>query len=270
MTPLIDITTDGHVHTRLCNHATGEMEEYVEQAIKNGLRTITFLEHLETDIRYQRCVWLNEKEFDVYFAEGSRLRHRYGAVIDIRLGVEAGYNPLATGAIRNRLAQYSWDRIGLSCHFFRLGGEDFNLLSRNQESLARLAVIGVERVVTAYFNALIEATGQIDCDVLCHLDAVLRHYPGIQFNDSHRNQIEVLLDCLKEKNIALEINTSGIDYRGTVFPAPWIIASAMQRGLVLSAGSDAHEPGQVGRHFAMLPAYLEEIRTSIGNTSTPG
>ena len=245
------------------------MEEYVEQAIEKGLRAITFLEHLETDIRYQPCLWLNEKEFDVYFAEGSRLRQRYGEVIDIRLGVEAGYNPQAAIAIRDRLAQYPWDRIGLSCHFFRSGGEDFNLLSRRQENLTRLTVIGVERVVTAYFDTLIQATGQIEFDVLCHLDAVLRHYPGIQFNDSHRNQIEALLDCLKEKNIALEINTSGIDYRGTVFPAPWIIASAMQRGLVLSAGSDAHQPDQVGRHFGMLPAYLEEVRTSIGNTRTP-
>ncbi len=50
MTPLIDVSFDGHVHTRLCNHAVGEMAEYVEQAVQRGLTTIVFLEHLETAI----------------------------------------------------------------------------------------------------------------------------------------------------------------------------------------------------------------------------
>ena len=33
MPPIIDIREDGHVHTRLCNHAIGEMEEYVEEIL---------------------------------------------------------------------------------------------------------------------------------------------------------------------------------------------------------------------------------------------
>ena len=262
MQPLIDITSDGHVHTRLCNHASGEMEEYVLKAIQNGLKTITFLEHLETDIRYQPRSWLEKKDFDYYFLEGARLQRHYHDVITIRLGVEAGFNPLAKeGSITERLQQYPWDRIGLSCHFFRHGMEDLNLLSRNQESLARLALLGIEDVLTAYFDALIKATQVIDCDVLCHLDAALRHYPGIRFHH-HRAQIETLLDCMKDRGIALEINTSGIVYRGTPFPAPWIIAKALERGISLSAGSDAHHPEQVGRHFEQLPAYLSQIKTA--------
>ena len=45
---LIDLRTDGHVHTSLCNHASGTMEEYVKAAIGKGLEAIVFLEHLET------------------------------------------------------------------------------------------------------------------------------------------------------------------------------------------------------------------------------
>ena len=36
-TPLIDITCDGHVHTALCQHAVGAMEDYVRAAIDRGL-----------------------------------------------------------------------------------------------------------------------------------------------------------------------------------------------------------------------------------------
>lgn len=260
MLPLIDTTTDGHIHTCLCNHAEGTMEQYVERAVQRGLATIFFLEHLETGIHYHSRSWLEQEEFDYYFQEGLRLKERYRGAIDVRLGVETGYNPAAASTLQERLARYPWDRIGLSCHFHCHNGFHLNLLSRNPESLKRLAAIGIDRIVTGYFNALIEAIEKIDCNVLCHLDAVLRHYPGIEFSEDHRQQIELLLDGMKRKNVALEINTSGFDYRGTPFPAPWIIKSAMGREIALYAGSDAHRPEDVGRYFDQLPEYLQAIR----------
>ena len=259
MQSLIDTTVDGHVHTRLCGHAVGEMEEYVEQAVARGLRVITFLEHLETGINYQPRSWLEKEDFDYYFAEGQRLRERYRDDIEVRLGVETGYNPAAPAEIRARLSCYPWDRVGLSCHFHRHGDVHLNLLSRRPQSLDRLASIGVDRVLSRYFDALIAAVREIDCDVLCHLDAALRHVPGVQCTPDHRLQIIELLDAMRQRGVALEINTSGFDYRGTPFPAPWIIALALERGLPLSAGSDAHRPEDVGRHFDRLPTYLASL-----------
>jgi histidinol-phosphatase (PHP family) len=259
MPALIDVTIDGHVHTRLCNHASGEMEEYVQQGVQRGLATIVFLEHLEAGIHYHPRSWL-EDEFVYYFEEGRRLQQRYRGIIDIRLGVETGYNPAAVSLLQEKLALYPWDRIGLSCHFHRHGDSHLNLLSRRRESLEQLAAIGVNQVISDYFNALIEAIGVIDCDVICHLDAVLRHYPGIEFNEDHRRQIETLLDGIRSKGVALEINTSGIAYRGSPFPAPWIIKGALQRGIPLFAGSDAHQPEEVGRYFDRLPEYLQDLQ----------
>ncbi|WP_310599384.1 histidinol-phosphatase [Desulfobulbus sp.] len=259
MTPSIDIHEDGHVHTRLCNHAVGEMEDYVEQAVQRGLTTLIFLEHLETDIRYPLPSWLEDEDFAVYFREGERLKQQYRGVIDIRLGAETGFNPAAIPGIRRRLADYPFERVGMSCHFYRHGDVHLNLLSNRRQSLDQFATIGADTVITAYFNALTEAVAALDCDVLCHLDAVLRHLPGIRFNDGHRRQIEQLLDNMQAKNVALEINTSGFDYRGIPFPADWIVAEALRRGIPLRAGSDAHQPSEVGRHFDRLPAYLAAI-----------
>ena len=260
--PLIDIPTDGHVHTHLCNHAVGEMEEYIENAVTRGLRVITFLEHLEAEIRYQPRSWLEKEEFDIYFREGERLKRQFDGAIEVRLGVEAGYNPAASNLLREKLTHYRWDRIGISCHFHPQGEVHRNLLSRRRESLDQLAALGVDAVITKYFDALLEAVETIDCHVLCHLDAVMRNYPGIRFNDEHRQQITALLDAMQTRGVALEINTSGFDYRGSPFPAPWIIAAAMDRGIPLSAGSDAHRPEDVGRHFDRLPDYLAQIATS--------
>lgn len=259
MPPLIDIREDGHVHTRLCNHAAGEMEEYVEQAVQRGLTTLVFLEHLETDIRYQPPSWLNDNDFALYFQEGERLKQRYREVIDIRLGVETGFNPEATALIRQRLADYPVERIGVSCHFYRHGDVHLNLLSRRQQNLELFTAIGADAVVAAYFDTLTEAVTALECDVLCHLDAVLRHLPGIRFNGGHRRQIEQLLDAMRANNVALEINTSGFDYRGIPFPAGWIVSEALRRGISLRAGSDAHHPSEVGRHFERLPGYLAAL-----------
>ena len=260
MNPLIDVSFDGHVHTRLCNHAIGEMAEYVEQAVQRGLTTIVFLEHLETAIAYEPRCWLSDADFAVYFEEGMRLKKRWQGVIDVRLGAETGVNREELATIRRRLAQYPFERVGLSCHFHRHGDAHLNLLSRRKPSLDRLAAIGADEVFSAYFDALIEAVAILPCDVLCHLDAALRHLPGAGFHDGHRRQILQLLDAMRANDVALEINTSGFDYRGSAFPAPWIITEALRRGIRLQAGSDAHQPGDVGRHFAQLPQLLEALR----------
>ena len=71
---MIDITEDSHVHTNLCHHARGEMEEYVQAAIERGLRRLVFLEHLEAGINYFESTWLTDDDFDYYHSEGQRCR----------------------------------------------------------------------------------------------------------------------------------------------------------------------------------------------------
>jgi histidinol-phosphatase (PHP family) len=74
----INLQIDGHVHTSLCHHASGSMEDYVLAAIDRGLERLFFLEHLEVGINYFECTWLSQQDFDDYFQEGLRLREKYG------------------------------------------------------------------------------------------------------------------------------------------------------------------------------------------------
>ncbi|MDD3618604.1 MAG: histidinol-phosphatase [Desulfobulbaceae bacterium] len=259
--PAIDLRLDGHVHTRLCRHATGSMEDYVRAAMAKGLRTIVFLEHLEAGISYGERTWLTEEDFAVYFEEGLRLRSIYADRLAILLGVEVGYNPLAVDILQDRLARHPWDRVGLSYHFFFDGRRHLNMVSRKRHNIDALAAIGPDTVVEHYFSQLISA---LDCfdnvTVLCHLDAVMRHSPSLRFNDSHWEQVERLLDIVRRKNISLEINTSGYALRNEPYPGRRIIRRAVELGIPLTAGSDAHHPEQVGRCFELLPAYLSDLR----------
>ena len=258
MLKIIDTGSDGHIHTRLCNHAVGTMEEYVLAAMARGLHSMTFLEHLEVGIRSSPRTWLSRTDFEEYFREGNRLRARYADRITIKLGVEAGYNPHGTGNLRAALRQYPWDWVGLSYHFYLVGERHCNLVSRRRENLDLLAAEGIDRVVTAYLDGLLAGLEVVQPDVVCHLDAVLRHHPDIRLNADHQRQVDTLLATMAEQGVALEINTSGYPIRNCPFPEPGILGRAMALHIPLVAGSDAHRPEDVGRFFQRLPGYVTD------------
>lgn len=259
---IIDPTIDGHVHTKLCHHARGEMEEYVLAAIERGLRKLVFLEHLEVGISYFESTWLTEDDFNYYHEEGRRLQAKYGKDLEIGLGVEVGYNPRYRDEIMRRLSLHSWDRIGISYHFLETGSGHLNMVSRRQHNIDALDQFGVDQVITRYYRDLQEAVETLPGQVLCHIDAVLRHHPSITFTAEHHEQIENLLDVVARKNMAVEVNTSGYRTKNEPFPSLLILKKAVERNIPLAAGSDAHRPEDVGRDFDKLPALAIKLSGS--------
>ncbi len=260
--PLINLRFDGHMHTPYCHHAIGAMEEYVLSAISKGLEHIVFLEHMEgSNVNYFETTWLTEQDFDDYFAEGKRLQDKYNGQLTIGLGVEVGYNPTQQQELRDRLNKRHWDQIGVSYHFMAVPGQtyDLNLVSRQERNVRAITETGCEGVLDNYFVTLTQAVRALPGTILCHLDAALRFQPGLQLSPNHWHQIEELLDAVRAKNMALEINTSGFTIRGTPFPAPKIIQMAITRDIPLVAGSDAHRPEDVGRHFDQLSDFLTHL-----------
>ncbi len=258
-TPIIDTKVDGHVHTNLCNHARGEMEEYVLYALKLGLRKLIFLEHLEIGISYFESTWLTEDDFNFYHKEGKRLQKKYQGKIEIGLGVEVGYNPRFLEKIQQKLALYTWDRVGISYHFLETDSGHLNMVSRKQVNIDALDQYGVDEVVSRYYNDLREAVEKLPGQVLCHIDAVLRHHPDIRFTPDHYVLIDKLLDAVARKKMALEVNTSGYKTKEQPYPSLTILQKAVTRNIPLVAGSDAHRPEDVGRYFDRLPDLMKRL-----------
>ena len=257
--PVIDTTVDGHVHSRLCHHARGEMEEYVVSAIDRGLNKVVFLEHLEVGINYFESTWLTDADFDYYHAEGKRLQDKYKETITIGLGVEVGYNPRYLKQIQQKLALHAWDRIGISYHFFETSSRHYNMVSRKQVNIDVLDQVGVDKVVNVYYQNLLEAVEKLPGQVLCHIDAVLRHHPEVLFTTEHYTRIDKLLEAVAKKNMVLEINTSGYKTRDEPYPSLAILKRAVNRKIPLVAGSDAHRPEDVGRYFDRLPELMRKL-----------
>ncbi len=258
---LIDSNTDGHVHTRLCHHARGEMEEYVQAGLARGLKKIIFLEHLEIGIRYFETTWLSQEDFTYYISEGERLRQQYQGKIDVGIGIEVGYNPHRVSDIQAFLNTYHWDLIGISYHFLETGDDlHLNMVSSKSVNLEAAIKYGPERIITAYYQGLLEAVEKLPGTVLCHLDAVLRHLPDVIFTNDHHQLVMKILDAVAAKNMALEINMSGYVKRDEPYPAFHFLREAARRGIRLSLGSDSHCPEQVGRYFDKIPQLTAELQ----------
>ncbi|MEN8256634.1 MAG: histidinol-phosphatase [Thermodesulfobacteriota bacterium] len=253
----IDLSSDGHVHTKLCHHAEGEMEEYVQAALACGLEEIIFLEHFEAGINYMEATWLTDDDFRFYHTEWQRLAQKYGGQIRVGGGVEVGLNPKRLAEIADFINSYQWARVGLSYHYFESDGEHVNMLSRKQENIQRFDCLGHERVLTQYFTDLLAALEEIEVDVVCHIDAALRYCHGVEFVTEHWYLIDEILAEMAKKKIALEVNTSGFAVRGEPFPGAAIIDRARRFGLKFVAGSDAHRPQDVGRYFDRLRKGLD-------------
>ncbi len=241
------------------------MEEYVVAALDRGLREIFFLEHLECGINYQSSTWLSSSDFAYYHREGSRLQGIYGDRLKIGLGVEVGYNPERLDEILAFLAMHKWDRIGLSYHYHECEGKHYNVVSMRKNNLQPLAELGVGKVITAYFATLLEAIEKVPAQVVCHLDAVLRHQPDVYFSQEHLQQTEQVLRAMREKSMALEVNTSGYPHKDAPYPSGPILQKAIALGLPLVAGSDAHRPQDVGRYFEKLPELVAKLSKSNDN-----
>jgi histidinol-phosphatase (PHP family) len=259
---MIDTSIDGHVHTKLCHHASGEMEEFVLAAVNKNLRKIVFLEHLEVGIDYFESTWLSENDFDIYHEEGKRLRDKYKNTIEIDLGIEVGYNPKYLNEIQRRLALHSWDQIGISYHFLETNSGHLNMVSSKQINIDRLDQYGVDKVIHRYYYDLHEAVEKLPGQVLCHIDAVLRHHPNVTFTPEHYELIDELLDAVARKKIAIEVNTSGYSTKNEPYPSVALLKKAIARNIPLVAGSDAHRPEDVGRYFDRLPDLLEKLTAS--------
>ena len=256
---MIDTTIDGHVHTKLCHHASGEMEDYVLAAIKRGLRKLVFLEHLEVGINYFESTWLTGEDFDYYHEEGSRLQDKYQGILEIGLGVEVGYNPLFLEETQRRLNLHTWDRIGISYHFMETDSDHLNLVSSKQHNIEALDLFGVDEVVSRYYRELLDAVEKLPGQVLCHIDAVMRHHPNVIVTREHNTLIDELLDAVASNNMSLEVNTSGYRIKSEPYPSLDILRRAVKKNIPLVAGSDAHRPEDVGRHFDRLPELLQKL-----------
>jgi histidinol-phosphatase (PHP family) len=249
--------TDYHSHTARCGHASGTMEAYVQRAIELGLDEFGFSDHSHWMIQHPG-EWsaMKAEELPGYVADVRRLQQIYtgsgGRPFAIRLGLEMDYVPTRLAVAAEVAAAYPWDYLTGSCHHLGLWGlpnpPDAFLHDRYR----------IEDVCELYFHMVGQMIDARFCDVLTHLDLPKKF--GKRPEGGMLRYIEPLIPRLKKQEMAVEINTSGIDYEcAEVFPDWEVVAALASAGVPLMLCSDAHAPSQVGRHFHEAIRRLHEL-----------
>jgi histidinol-phosphatase (PHP family) len=232
---------DYHVHTSLCNHATGTMEEYVLSAIDKQLTTLCFLDHL-TFQKGGRHNAMDPAQAPRYVAEARRLRRRYRQAIDVRVGLEVDFSPAHVQQCIDAVSSLDLDVVGGSVHF--IDGDD---VVTRRSAWAR-GEMDADDVYSRYLRVLETMLDYDYVDVICHLDLPKKF--DNRPSAAVRQGFSDLLQKVRDRGLAVELNTSGFNYPvNEAFPSPELLERCAALQIPVVTGSDAHSPASVGRAF---------------------
>ena len=232
---------DYHVHTSLCNHANGTMDQYIENAVSKGLKEICFLDHL-TLHEGGSHLSMTPDYVPFYYQSVRRLAHSYKDDILVKAGLEVDYDPKNAEAAQKIIAPYDFDVIGGSVHFI----EHINVVStKNTEARESESI---DTIVSAYLSLLGEMVDTFPIDIVCHLDITKKF--GRRPSDKLQARFNEILSKISDKDLTVELNTSGYNHAANEFyPEPLLLKKCRENNIRMTLGSDAHKPEQVARHF---------------------
>ncbi len=247
----MSIQCDYHMHTPLCQHAAGPMEDYVQRGIDLGLREVGFSDHNPLPGGRSANVRMTEAELDYYVERVTELRFRYRGKIDVMLGLEMDYLEGLEDYLEQQLARYPWDYVIGSIHF--LDNEC------RESSWPRQYDGDAHQLYARYFDRMRRMARSGLCDVVAHFDVTKRS--GCLPGEREAEDITRTLEEIKAADICLEINTSGYRHPELPEPQPYpalpVAEQALALGIPLTVNSDAHAPDQVGLKFAEVEAFLK-------------
>jgi len=225
---------DLHNHTPLCNHAEGQISEYIEAAIAKDTKVFGFSDHAPMD--FDPAYRMKFEDMKIYEADILKAKEHYKDKIDILLGYEVDY---LKGDMDERVLNADVDYLIGSVHFIEGWGFD------NPEFIGKWKEQDVNEVWQKYFDTIEEMAKSRLFDIVGHLDLikVFNFMPTQDINKIAHNA----LCAIKESGMVLELNVAG--YRKPVaeaYPSKTLLSKAYELGIEITFSSDAHKPEQVG------------------------
>jgi histidinol-phosphatase (PHP family) len=258
---------DYHVHTAHSIDAKNDLDQYCERALEIGLAQICFTNHCEIDKKRndnfivfddQRQA-IDRKGIERLFNEINRCREQYlRSGLDVRIGIEIGFFPGIEKQIDLLIDNIPVDYVLGSIHCL-----EHICIDSSREYPEYFDRHPAQTMITNYYQAIHELVGSGLFDAVAHLDVYKKY--GIKHYGSHisylpRELLNAILRTMKEKNIALEINTAGLRRIDQIYPSEDIMQLAAGIGIdLLVIGSDAHSVGDLGKGLNKGYDYIKSF-----------
>ena len=225
---------DLHNHTPLCNHAQGDINEYIEKAIECNVKYFGFSDHAPMDFDTKYRMGFD----DMYKYEKDVLdaKEKYKDKIEVLLGYEVDY---LKGHMDDRVLNADVDYLLGSGHFIDEWGFD------NPEFIGNYEHQDIDEIWQKYFNAIEEMAQSRLFDIVGHLDLikVFKFMPKRDINEIAKNA----LLAIKKADMSIEVNVAGLRKPiGEAYPSTSLLKEAKKLDIPIIFGSDAHMPEQVG------------------------
>src|ERR1017187_2373794 len=236
------LPADYHTHTPLCRHAPGEPTELAAQAVRLGLKELGFSDHNPMS-RDDFDNWrMRTADLDQYVAQVEQARRDHPKLV-IKLALEVDYLPGHEDWIRDLAARHPWDYFIGSVHYV---SDNWDI--DNPAKISEWNNRDAFEIWSAYFDRLTMAAESKLFEIIGHADLPKKfgHRPTRDCTPLY----ERFLVTAKRSGCAIELNTAGLrkDCR-EIYPSREILKLAIQKGVSITFGSDAHAPAEVGMNF---------------------
>ena len=227
------LTANYHAHTFRCQHAVGNERDYIEAAIKMGIKEFGFSDHIPCPFRdgYISHIRMTMDEAPEYVKTIRALADEYQNDIRFYVGFEAEYIREFYKEQMNMVQALGVDYLIMGQHFL-LSEEKGPYMGTPTEDESR---------IRDYVDCVIEGMDTGSYRYLAHPD--LMNYQGLE--SVYDWEMTRLCKAMKERNIPLEINILGMGTGGKHYPTErfWKIPGEIGNEVIL--GLDAHSAEQI-------------------------
>lgn len=241
---------DTHTHSKYSFDGSETIDAMCAEALRRGISVLAVTDHTEI---------LENKRFGA--AEAARLAAQRTAVraaqeryptLKLLYGCELG-QPYFNPAWAKRMQEYPFDYVIGSVHFFRGDVDLYEVLYTPGNRDER---------IDEYFDDTVSLIQEGGFHALGHLDYILRRmdgcFAGAPSYLEYRGRIEEILELLVARDMALEINTSGLRKWHKSLIEQWILERFHELGgRIITIGSDAHVRDDLGAGFSEACELLE-------------
>ena len=253
---LNNVVADMHTHSQHSHDSVCPIEEMCISQIEKCTKIFAVTDH---------CDVFSFKHYDIFtpikvaYEEVKLLNEKYGKECLLLSGVEISEGFWFPQEYKKIHDLVPFDVIIGSVHCVKhpkynmaYSKIDFSAFSKEE----------IYDYLDCYFDDMITMINETDFDILAHLTCPIRYITskyGIEIDiRMFEEKINRILTLIIEKNIALEINTSGFSILNDTIPSNDIVSKYYALGgRLITIGSDAHIKENASMNFG---AVIEEIK----------
>ena len=222
-----------HTHTYLCHHAYETPRDYIENAIRAGMETLGFSDHVPYRFLngYVSKCRMHLSEIDSYLSMLLALREEYRDRIEILIGYEVEYYRDEFAGMLEEIRARHCDYIILGQHYL------YNEYDEHGEGRAETPADRFD----VYADGILAGIDTGLYSYVCHPD--MRAF-DVSEEHFERRMTEICRAALK-KDMPIECNLHGF-YENRHYPSDRVFRIVRNVGNEVILGIDAHHAEEIG------------------------